>query len=91
MQLTKDVNELVKNFPKEEMYGLSSQVKRAVVSVAANIAEGVGRNTKKDTMQFLHISRGSLYELQTLLELAADFDFLDQQPFSTFSFKWKNV
>lgn len=79
MHLAKDVYEIVKVFPKDEMYGISSQVKRAVVSVAANIAEGIGRNTKKDTIQFLHISRGSLYELQTLLQLAADFHFMEQQ------------
>lgn len=71
MFLVKFVYELTKGFPKEELYGLTSQIKRAVVSVPANIAEGLGRNHKKDTIQFLHISRGSLYELETLMEIAS--------------------
>lgn len=76
MQLVKDVYLLVKNFPKEELYGLTSQIKRAAVSIPANIAEGIGRNYKKDTIQFLHISRGSLYELETLLNIAEMIDVL---------------
>lgn len=56
MQLVKDVYLIVKDFPKEELYGLTSQIKRAAVSIPANIAEGIGRNYKKDTIQFLHIS-----------------------------------
>jgi four helix bundle protein len=70
MQLVKDVYLIIKDFPKEELYGLTSQIKRAAVSIPANIAEGIGRNYKKDTTQFLHISRGSLYELETLLNIA---------------------
>jgi four helix bundle protein len=70
MQLVKEVYVLTKSFPKEEMYALTSQLRRAAVSVPANIAEGSGRNYKKDTIQFLHISRGSLYEVETLLNIA---------------------
>jgi four helix bundle protein len=76
MQLVKEVYLLVKKFPKEELYGLTSQIKRASVSIPANIAEGIGRNYKKDTIQFLHISRGSLYELETLLNVAEMIDIL---------------
>lgn len=60
----------MKDFPKEETYALISQIKRAAVSIPSNIAEGIGRNYKKDTIQFLHISRGSLYELDTLICIA---------------------
>jgi four helix bundle protein len=56
---------------------LISQIKRAVVSVPSNIAEGVGRNYKKDTVQFLHISRGSLYELETLIEIGEMLEMSD--------------
>lgn len=70
MQLVKEIYVITKTFPKEELYALTSQTKRAAVSVPSNIAEGTGRNYKKDTIQFLHISRGSLYELETLLNVA---------------------
>lgn len=70
MTLVKEIYLLTESFPKEEIYGLSSQLKRAAVSIPANIAEGTGRNYKKDTIQFLHISRGSLYEVETLLNIA---------------------
>lgn len=70
MQLVKEIYLLTKTFPKEELYALSSQIKRAAVSVPSNIAEGCGRNHKKETIQFLHISRGSLYELDTQLNIA---------------------
>lgn len=70
MQLVKEVYTLTANFPKEEAYGLTSQARRAAVSVPANIAEGCGRQFKKDTRQFLYVARGSLYELETLLDIA---------------------
>lgn len=79
MQLVKTVYTLVREFAKEELYGLSSQVKRAAVSIPANIAEGMGRQYKKDTIQFLHIARGSIYELETLLKIAVDITILSEE------------
>ena len=82
MQLVKEVYLLTKKFPKEEMYGLTSQTKRAAVSVPSNIAEGLGRQYKKDTLQFLHISRGSLYELETLLNIAVMVEIITEEEFN---------
>jgi len=70
MQLVQEIYKLTIEYPREELYNLTSQTKRAAVSVPSNIAEGIGRNHKKDTIQFLYVARGSLYELQTLLEVA---------------------
>jgi four helix bundle protein len=79
MLLIKEIYVLTEKYPKEEIYGLTSQSKRAAVSIAANIAEGIGRNYKKDTIQFLHIARGSAYETETLLEAAVIVGILPEQ------------
>lgn len=65
-------------FPKEEIYGLTQQIKRSAVSVPSNIAEGSGRNSKKDFSNFLGISYGSSCELETQLIIANRVDFLDE-------------
>ncbi len=70
MQLVKEIYVITSKYPKEKLFALTSQTKRAAVSVPSNIAEGIGRQYKKDTTQFLHISRGSLYELETLINVA---------------------
>jgi four helix bundle protein len=67
---------VVSDFPKEELYALSSQVKRAAVSIPSNIAEGYGRNGDKSFNHFLNISRGSLFELETQLLIASELDFI---------------
>ena len=82
MQLVKEIYLMAKSFPKEELYALTSQTKRAAVSVPCNIAEGIGRNYKKDTIQFLHISRGSLYEVETLLNIAVMVAIITEDSFN---------
>ncbi|WP_421945163.1 four helix bundle protein [Pedobacter sp.] len=67
---------LTSSFPKEETYGLISQIRRCSVSVPSNIAEGSGRQHVKETIQFLTIARGSLYELETQIYIAFDIGFL---------------
>lgn len=69
MVLVEDIYALTKNFPSDEKYGLSSQIKRAVVSVPSNIAEGAGRKGDKEFIQFIYIAMGSLSELETQLIL----------------------
>ena len=71
-----------KLFPKEELFGLTNQMRRAVVSVPSNIAEACGRHTSKDTLHFLHIPRGSLYELETQYYLALDQKYIDLNNFN---------
>ncbi|WP_291871200.1 four helix bundle protein [Maribacter sp.] len=75
-KLVKSVYVITEFFPKQEQYGLTSQIRRCVVSVSSNIAEGCGRRTSADTIRFLHISRGSLYELETQLILANDLEYI---------------
>lgn len=67
-----------KKFPKEEIYGLTNQIRRCAVSVPSNIAEGCGRQHTKDSLHFFYISRGSLYELETQFYLAFDQEFISQ-------------
>jgi four helix bundle protein len=81
MQLTKLIYTLTKAYPKKELYALTSQTKRAVVSIPSNIAEGMGRQYKKDTIQFLHIARGSIYELETILNIALMVEIIDDTKF----------
>ena len=70
MELTNCVYDLVKKFPAEERYALGDQLRRAVVSIPSNIAEGFGRDTHNDFAHFLAQARGSLYEVDTQLEIA---------------------
>lgn len=67
-----------KSFPKEEMFGLVSQMRRSAVSVPSNIAEGCGRNHPKDSIQFFFIARGSIYELETQLYISFDQNYIDE-------------
>jgi four helix bundle protein len=71
--------ELVEGFPKEEIYALTSQVKRASVSIPSNIAEGYGRNSTQSYIHFLNISRGSLFELETQLIVAQKLKFIKNE------------
>ena len=87
MELVKEVYIIIKNYPPDEKYSLADQTKRAVVSIPCNIAEGMGRNHKKDTIQFLHISRGSGYEVETLLTVAVMTSIIDEESYSRISEK----
>jgi four helix bundle protein len=82
MDLVKEIYSLTKLYPIDERYGLISQTNRAAVSIPSNIAEGLGRNYKKDTIQFLHISRGSAYEVETLLNIALMINIIDEETYN---------
>jgi four helix bundle protein len=70
MNLVESVYRLTRDFPKEETFGLTAQLRRSAVSVPSNIAEGAGRNSSRELVQFLGVATGSLAELDTQLELA---------------------
>ena len=75
LQLAKAMYEMTANFPAEERYGLAQQMRRAAVSIPSNLAEGAGRNSRKEYVHFIGISRGSLAELETQMQLAVMLGF----------------
>ncbi len=76
-QLTLKIYSITRSFPKDELYGLTSQIRRSTVSVAANIAEGYRKKGKADKMRFLNISEGSIDETKYHLILAKDLEYID--------------
>lgn len=79
MDLVLDVYQVIEKFPRQEKYGLVDQIRRAVISIPSNIAEGAARQTKKEFSNYLHIAQGSLSELDTQVELAARLGYIDNR------------
>jgi len=79
MALAKGIYELTRDFPKEETYGLVSQIRRAAVSIPSNLAEGAARNSNKEFIQYLYVSLGSLAELETQLLLSRDLGYAQNE------------
>jgi len=80
-KLVLDIYTITKHFPPIERYGLTSQIRRSVVSIPSNIAEGTGRNSDKEFQRFLDYAIGSLFELETQITLANDLNFLSQEEY----------
>ena len=78
VDLALEVYRVSTDFPKSEQYGLTSQLRRAAVSIASNIAEGHARKTQKELHRFLNIAKGSLAELETQLIIASELGFVDK-------------
>lgn len=76
LELAKEVYELTQSFPEVEVFGLTHQIKKSVISISSNIAEGAGRNSNAEFNQFLGYATGSAYELETQLILAEKLDFI---------------
>jgi four helix bundle protein len=76
-KLTLQLYKITTSFPKEELYGLTSQIRRAASSIPANIAEGAGRDTQTELARFIHIASGSASELEYHLILARDLGYID--------------
>ncbi len=91
MQLVKEIYKLTRSFPKSEDYNLSSQMKRASISIPSNIAEGFGRSTKKDFQRFLYIALGSIFELQTQIIISYEQDYINQQQYDSINELSKEV
>ncbi|MGA9750822.1 MAG: four helix bundle protein [Acidobacteriota bacterium] len=79
MNLVTEIYGITRAFPKEEVFGLSSQMRRSAVSIPANIAEGCARRGKKERDQFLYVARASLSELETHLEIARRLEYLKEE------------
>jgi four helix bundle protein len=78
IEVVKDIYILTKKFPKEELYGLSSQMRRSAVSIPSNIAEGFRRYHNKEYKQFLYIALGSCAELETQIIIANELDYINE-------------
>jgi four helix bundle protein len=80
-----EIYKITEQFPKSEVYGLSSQIRRASLSIPTNIAEGFGRNHKKELLQFLNIAMGSAAEIDTLLLISKELKYLTNVNYSELS------
>ena len=78
MKMTTFLYKIIKKLPKEKTYTLSDQMRRAAISIPSNIAEGFGRNSKKEYLQFLYIANGSVCELETQLILCVNINYLSE-------------
>ena len=77
-----DIYKTTESFPESEKFGLISQLRRAAVSLPSNLAEGSGRNGRKELINFLHIARGSLFEIGTQLEISHRLGFVSQENYA---------
>ena len=91
MDLVAEVYKIVKKLPKEELFALSNQMRRAVVSIPSNIAEGFGRASTKDYLHFLTIARGSVYETETQLRLCVIIGYISEKDIEPISEMLKEI
>jgi len=90
-EFVKDIYILTKKFPKEEQFGLTSQIRRAVVSIVSNIAEGSGRGTDNDFAHFLDLAQGSAYEVETQIILSFDLNYIMIEEFKIVNDKIQEI
>jgi four helix bundle protein len=91
IEIVKDIYILTRKFPKEELYGLTSQMRRAAISMPSNIAEGFKRYHSKEYSQFLHITMGSAAELETQLIIAKELKMISEEELNIISEKLDHI
>jgi four helix bundle protein len=91
ISLVTDVYKLTSSFPKEEVYSLTSQIRRSAVSIPSNIAEGAGRNHKKEFIQYLYIALGSMSELETQMLIACNLEYVPEKVLVDFNERIKII
>ena len=79
MELVTEIYRMTRDFPKDELYGLVSQLRRAAVSVPSNLAEGYGRNSRNEFHQFVGVARGSLADVETQIEIAKNLHYVSEE------------
>lgn len=90
MSLVTEIYKVTQTFPSSELYALTNQIRRSAISVPSNIAEGYGRNSTADYKRFLQIAIGSLFELQTQIEIAFNLNYISKDIFDEIFEKQKN-
>ena len=91
LQLVKEVYLLTTSFPDSEKFGLTNQIRRASVSIPANIAEGYGRNSSKERRQFIAVAKGSASELEAELLISRELGFIDEKSFTSIQVQLSEV
>lgn len=79
----KEIYRITTKYPKSELFGLTSQIQRAAISMPANIAEGCGRNSNKEFSRFIDIAIGSAFELETLLQISFELNYIEELEYNT--------
>ena len=91
LHFVKDIYVLSNSFPQQEKYGMTSQLKRASVSILLNIAEGAARSSKKEFVQFLSISRGSVSEVDALLDILKELNYIESESYNSLAHKLNEI
>ena len=91
MKLVTEIYRVTRHFPTEELYALTSQLRRCAISIPSNIAEGYGRNSALDYKRFLQIAVGSIFELQTQIEIASNLKYLSSEQLGNLSNAAKEI
>jgi four helix bundle protein len=86
-----EIYKITKDFPKEELFGITSQLRRASISIPANLAEGSTRDSSKEFKQFISIARGSLAEVETWLDFCCDLNYISKDRYNSIIIQVKRV